>query len=49
MISHCNCFERAMVVKDMIMAKAPFQDVIVVDTAGVASMYANDGGIVVTC
>ena len=48
MISHCNCFERAMVVKDMIMAKAPFQDVIVVDTAGVASMYANDGGIVVT-
>lgn len=49
MISHCNCFERAMVVKDMIMAKSPFQDVIVVDTAGVASMYANDGGIVVTC
>ena len=49
MISHCNFFERAMVVKDMIMAKAPFQDVIVVDTAGVASMYANDGGIVVTC
>lgn len=49
MISHCNCFERAMVVKGMIMAKAPFQDVIVVDTAGVASMYANDGGIVVTC
>ena len=49
MISHCNCFERAMVVKDMIIAKAPFQDVIVVDTAGVASMYANDGGIVVTC
>ena len=49
MISHCNCFERAMVVKDMIMAKASFQDVIVVDTAGVATMYANDGGIVVTC
>lgn len=48
-ISHCNCYERTMLVRDMIMAKTKFKEAIVVDTAGVSSMYSNDGGIVVTC
>ena len=46
-ISHCNCRERAMMVRDAIMEKIHVKDVFVVDTAGISSMYANDGGIIV--
>lgn len=49
MITHVNCYERAAVVKDMILKKVPFLDAIIVDAAGVATTYAGDGGIVVTC
>lgn len=45
-ISHCNCPERAQMVKEAILEKSDVKDVIVVDTAGVSSMYANDGGII---
>lgn len=46
-ISHCNCRERADAVKQMLLNKAKFKDVIVLDTAGISSMYAADGGIIV--
>ena len=46
-ISHCNCPERARQVKEMILEKADFRDVIIVDTAGISSMYASDGGVIV--
>lgn len=46
-ITHCNCKERANDVKMMIMEKAKVKDVIVLDTRGISSMYANDGGIIV--
>ena len=46
-ISHCNCPERAEYVKGLLLDKCRFKDVVIVDTAGVATMYANDGGIVV--
>ena len=46
-ISHCNCPERAEAVKEQLVKHATFKDVIVVDTAGISSMYANDGGIIV--
>lgn len=46
-ISHCNCRERAELVKDAIMERIQVKDVILLDTAGVSSMYANDGGIIV--
>ena len=48
MITHCNCRERAEMVKDLIAAKAEIKDVLIMDTAGISSMYANDGGIIVT-
>lgn len=48
MISHCNAPERAELVKKLILAKAQFKRVIVLDTRGISSMYANDGGIIVT-
>ncbi len=47
-ITHCNAPERAEQVKKQIMAKAPFRECIVMDTRGVSSLYANDGGVIVT-
>lgn len=49
MITHINCYERAEVVKDLILSKVNFKDSLIVDGAGVATTYAGDGGIVVTC
>ena len=46
-IAHCNCLERANFVKEEILKRIPFKDSIIVDTAGVSSMYANEGGIIV--
>lgn len=46
-ISHCNCKERALHVKDMILEKINPKEIIVLDTAGISSMYAADGGIIV--
>lgn len=46
-ISHCNCKERAEQVKSMLISRACFREVIVLDTAGISSMYASDGGIIV--
>lgn len=45
-ISHCNCFERAMGVKRMIEEKIRAKKIIVLDTNGISSTYANDGGII---
>ena len=46
-ISHCNCPERAEMVKQMILSRVGVKDVIVLDTAGVSSLYASDGGVIV--
>lgn len=46
-ISHCNCPERGAMVRDALMSRLQVKDVILLDTAGVSSMYANDGGIIV--
>lgn len=46
-ISHCNCRERAEAVKEMLTSRMKFRDVIILDTAGISSMYAADGGIIV--
>ncbi len=46
-VSHCNAKERAEMVKDALISRLHPRDVIVLDTAGVSSMYANDGGIIV--
>lgn len=46
-IAHCNNLQRAELVKQEMMKRASFKDVIITETAGVATLYANDGGIVV--
>ena len=46
-ISHCNCYERAVYVKELIKKHLHAEDVDIVDTNGVSSLYACDGGIIV--
>ncbi len=46
-IAHCNNYNRALFVKEEILRRVPFKDSFIVETAGVSSMYAGDGGIIV--
>ncbi|CUX33989.1 DegV domain-containing protein [Clostridium sp. C105KSO13] len=46
-IAHCNCKERALAVQESIVRKVKVKSSFIVDTAGISSMYANDGGIIV--
>lgn len=48
-ISHCNCPDRAVLVKEKLEKLAKFKEIIILDTAGVSSMYANDGGVIIAC
>lgn len=46
-ISHCNCLERAQMLKEALLKRMNLKNIIILDTAGISSMYANDGGIIV--
>lgn len=48
MITHCNCPERAQYMCSLMEKRASYRDVVIMDTAGISSMYANDGGVIVT-
>lgn len=48
MITHCNCPDRAKMVEENILSKIRVKDVLLMNTAGVSSMYANNGGVIVT-
>lgn len=45
-IAHCNSRERAEFAKEEIMKRVPFKDCIIVETAGISTLYASDGGII---
>jgi DegV family protein with EDD domain len=47
-ITHCNAPEKAKLVRDMILKQTQFDRVIIMDTRGLSSLYANDGGVIVT-
>jgi len=47
-ISHCNCYERAVYVKELMKKHLHAEDIDIVDTKGVSSLYACDGGIIVS-
>ena len=46
-ITHCNALERAQTVKRLLESKVSVREILVMDTAGISSMYANDGGVIV--
>ncbi len=45
-IAHCNNHARAEQVRDELLKLAPFKEIVITETAGVATVYAGDGGIV---
>ena len=47
-ISQCNALDKANEIKDLILSKVHNAKVIIMDTKGVSSLYAGNGGIVVT-
>lgn len=46
-ISHCNCRARGEMVRDAILARIKVRGVILLDTAGISTLYASDGGVIV--
>lgn len=46
-IAHCNCKERALEVQRILCEKAKIKASFIIDTAGISTMYANEGGIIV--
>lgn len=46
-IAHCNHPARAEAVKQMILSRVPFKECMIVNTGGLSTMYANEGGIIV--
>ena len=47
-ISHCNNVKRAEEVMKMLQAKVDAPNIMIMATRGLSSLYANDGGIIVT-
>lgn len=48
MITHCNNLKAAECVRRHIEEKLKFMETLILDTAGVSSMYANEGGVILT-
>ena len=46
-ISNCNCRERAVMVRDAILSRIHVKDSLILDTRGISSLYAENGGIIV--
>ena len=46
-ITYCNCPERAKMLEEAIRERLNPAKIVVMDTAGVSSVYANDGGVIV--
>ena len=46
-ISHCNCPDRALYVRDLLLKKLSFDRVEILQTGGLSTVYAGDGGVVV--
>jgi DegV family protein with EDD domain len=46
-IAHCNCPDRALKFKKEVLKKYKFKDIVIVETAGLSSTYADDGGLIV--
>jgi fatty acid-binding protein DegV len=47
-ITHCNCPERAEFVKKLILQQCRFLKSVICRAGGISTIYANDGGIIVS-
>jgi DegV family protein with EDD domain len=46
-IAHCNCLDKALKFKEEALKRYNFKDIIIVETAGISTVYANDGGLII--
>lgn len=46
-IAHCNCPERAEHVRELVRQRCQFGEIFIAPAGGIATVYADDGGIVV--
>lgn len=46
-IAHCNCKDRAIQLKNEVLKRYNFKDIIIVEMAGLSSTYADNGGLVI--
>lgn len=47
-ITHCNALARAEKMRDLILSQVQFKECIIMDTRGLSTLYANDGGVLVS-
>lgn len=47
-ISHCNCIERAKQMQERLERAIPYIEVKIAKTGGISTLYAGDGGLVVS-
>ena len=45
-IAHCNCLERAFALKEQVLQRCDFGEIVICETRGISTVYANDGGLV---
>ena len=45
-LAHCNCQERVEHVRELVEQKCGFSEIVIVPTGGIATVYANNGGVV---
>ena len=46
-MSQCNCLERAFYVRGLLEQRCRLGEIVITETAGISTVYANDGGVVV--
>lgn len=46
-IAHCNCYDKALKLKLEVEKRYNFKEIVIVETQGISTVYANDGGIVI--
>lgn len=46
-IAHCNCLDKALALKEEVLKRYNFKDVVIVGTGGISTVYANEGGLVI--
>lgn len=46
-ITYCDCYERAMNVRKILMEKFGFENVQLLDASGISTVYASRGGVIV--
>lgn len=46
-IAHCKALEKANTLRDIVLEKYAFKEIIITQTKGLTGMYANEGGIII--